>query len=57
MPMNTIKALVAYSFASGDKALITTFTDHFNTLANSYPGFSWESAEEAEASSVSKKGP
>jgi tetratricopeptide (TPR) repeat protein len=53
--MQEIKAFVAHSFSEDDKAMIQIFIDHFDSLAGSLPGFSWDHALQAEPSSVSGK--
>jgi tetratricopeptide (TPR) repeat protein len=53
--MADIKAFVAHSFSAEDKDLIQVFIDHFNSLAGSLPGFSWDHALQAEPTSVSEK--
>src|SRR5713101_536165 len=53
--MAEIKAFIAHSFNLEDKELIQLFVDHFNSLESSFPGFSWDHAQEAEPASVSGK--
>ncbi len=53
--MAEIKAFVAHSFRPEDKELIQIFIDHFDSLEGSLPGFSWDHALQAEATSVSGK--
>jgi tetratricopeptide (TPR) repeat protein len=53
--MPEIKAFVAHSFSEDDKAMIQIFIDHFESLAGSLPGFSWDHALQAEPTSVSEK--
>ena len=53
--MAEIKAFVAHSFSETDKELIGIFVEHFNSLASSFPGFTWDHAQQAEAESVSDK--
>jgi hypothetical protein len=53
--MTGIRAFVAHSFAESEKATIRIFVDHFNTLTKSNLGFTWDHAEDAEPSSLSKK--
>ena len=50
--MAEIKAFVAHSFSETDKELIGIFVEHFNSLASSFPGFTWDHAQQAEAESV-----
>lgn len=53
--MAEINAFVAHSFRPEDKDLIQIFIDHFDSLEGSLPGFSWDHAQQAEATSVSGK--
>ena len=53
--MQDIQAFVGHSFRPEDRALIQVFIDHFRTLAHSYPGFSWDHAEKAEAVPLAQK--
>jgi hypothetical protein len=53
--MAEIKAFVAHSFSADDKDMIQIFIDHFQSLAGSLPGFSWDHALQAEPTSVSGK--
>ena len=53
--MAEIKAFVAHSFSEEDKALVGVFVEHFNSLAGSLPGFSWDHAQQAEPESISRK--
>jgi hypothetical protein len=53
--MQDIRAFVGHSFSPGDKDLIQVFIDHFRTLADAYPGFSWDHAEKAEPAPLSQK--
>jgi hypothetical protein len=53
--MQDVQAFVGHSFRPEDRALIQVFIDHFRTLAHSYPGFSWDHAEKAEAVPLAQK--
>jgi tetratricopeptide (TPR) repeat protein len=53
--MAEIKAFVAHSFSDSDKELTGIFVEHFRNLADLVPGFSWDSARQAEPGSVSEK--
>jgi hypothetical protein len=53
--MPEIKAFVAHSFADDDKALVGIFTEHFNSLSGTLPGFSREHATQAHRNLSLKK--
>src|SRR5258708_25271345 len=53
--MSGIRAFVAHSFSSTEKALIGIFVEHFNRLASSLPNFSWDHDQQAAPESVSDK--
>src|SRR5437016_6310223 len=53
--MNGIRAFVAHSFSPSDRELVRIFVEHFQNLANAYPGFSWDHAEPAEPAPLSDK--
>jgi len=54
--MQGIRAFVGHSFSPTDREIVRAFVDHFNNLARAHVGgFTWDHAEEAEASPLSQK--
>lgn len=53
--MQAVKAFVGHSFSKEDKDVVHIFLEHFRNLANAYPSFSWDHAEEAEPLPLSDK--
>lgn len=53
--MQGIKAFVGHSFGEDDKEIVGKFLDQFRILAKTYPGFTWDHAEDADLKTLSEK--